>query len=100
MVQVVEQRIDIEKERLCLEFIKEDERIMTRDSSGMSKKHTLFLKFSRIKSLQDKNQSKQLGLAHGDDILFVAYFGSYLFQAWGLAYVDDVLFQPYFGNRS
>ena len=54
-VQVVEQRIDIEKERLHLEIIKKDERIMMRDSSGMSEKQSLFF----WENLQDQILARQ-----------------------------------------
>ena len=41
-VRVDAQRADIEKERLCLETIREEGRIMTMDTSGMNDKERLY----------------------------------------------------------
>ena len=53
-VRVDAQRTDIEKERLRLETIREEERIMTMDTSGMNDKERLY-----FENLKDQILARQ-----------------------------------------
>ena len=70
------EKVHIKAEKVCLQELKENERIMMLDTSDMNEAKELFMMDSKRKSLQNKDQV----IRWVDD-------------------VGDVLFQPYFGSN-
>ena len=79
-----EERISIEWEKLCIQSMVEDERIMNKNTSGMSGAQKLYYEQCQEGILARHSQSKQFGLPYVNDVFDRPYFGSSLFISIGV----------------
>ena len=81
-----EERISIEWEKLCIQSMVEDERIMNKNTSGMSEAQKLYYEQRQERILTRQSQSKQFGLPYVNDVFDRHYFDRSLFMSIGVFY--------------
>ena len=72
--------------KLCIQSMVEDERIMNKNTSGMSGAQKLYYEQCQEGILARHSQSKQFGLPYVNDVFDRPYFGSSLFISIGVFY--------------
>ena len=79
-----EGRISIEREKLRIQSMIEDERIMNKDTSSISGAQKIYYEQCQDGILARQTQSKQFGLPYVNDVFDRPYFGSSLFISIGV----------------